>query len=195
MLIEGKYFYKASVIRQVLNTSSLSASKDRLRRVRGVSKYADDKSVDIDIEDMIILGDRLIFTVGSSVKLGSVKDIQRGGKKVKYIPGSALQDENVIVNLLELDLEDDGAEMKWQGNHKDSFKIERKFCNSVQPEIKIEGDKPIYILNNSLIMDIGIQTQSNVNVCTKSATDIPMKRCFVCGYQLSLQKMRTHWLA
>ena len=36
-------------------------------------------------------------------------------------------------------------------------------------------------------MDIGIQTQSNVNVCTKSATYIPMKRCFVCGYQLPLQ--------
>ena len=29
VLIEGKYFYKASVIHQVLNTSSLSASKDR----------------------------------------------------------------------------------------------------------------------------------------------------------------------
>ena len=134
VLIEGKYFYKASVIQQVLNTSSSSVSKDRLRRVRGISKYADDKSA--DIEDMTLLGDPLIFTVGSSVKLGSVKDIQKGGKKLKYISGSTLQDENVIINLLELDLEDDGADMKWQGNHKDSFKIERKFCNSVQPEIK-----------------------------------------------------------
>ena len=80
---------------------------------------------------MILLGDPHIFTVGSSVKLGSVKDIQKGGKKVKNISGSALQDENVIINLLELDLDDDGADMKWQGNHKDSFKIERKFCNSV----------------------------------------------------------------
>ena len=32
VFIEGKYFYKASVIRQVLN-SSLCASKDRLRRM------------------------------------------------------------------------------------------------------------------------------------------------------------------
>ena len=84
VLIEGKYFYKASVIRQVLNTSSLSASKDRLRRVRGVSKYADDKSADIDVEDMILLGDPLIFIVGSSVKLGSVNDIQRWKENKVY---------------------------------------------------------------------------------------------------------------
>ena len=38
-----------------------------------------------------------------------------------------------------------------------------------------------------------MQTQSNVIVCTKSATDIHSnERCFVYGYQLSLQKMRTH---
>ena len=51
--------------------------------MRNVSKYADDKSADIDIEDMISLGDPLIFTVGSSVKLGSVKDIQRRWKESK----------------------------------------------------------------------------------------------------------------
>ena len=50
ILIDGKYYYKASVICQLLNDPS-SSSKDYLKRVRGLSKYVDDRPQDLDIED------------------------------------------------------------------------------------------------------------------------------------------------
>ena len=64
-LINGKHYYKASVIRQLLNDPSSSSSKDRLKRVQGLSKYMQmvGHKIYIDIEDIIILGDSLVFMI------------------------------------------------------------------------------------------------------------------------------------
>ena len=106
--MDGKYYYKASVICQLPNDPSSSSSKDRLKRVRGLSIYADDRPQDID-EDIIILGDPLIFIIDALVKLGSVNEINKGEEKVRNIADTELKDENVVINLSESTLEIHGS--------------------------------------------------------------------------------------
>ena len=174
-MIDGKYYYKASVIHQLLNDPSSSSSKDRLRRVRSISKYADDRPQDIDIEDIIILVDPLVFMIDALVKLGSVKEIKKGEKKVRNI---ALKD--VVINLSELNLEIHGIEMKWLGDFKQSFAVEGKCSSTIQPEIKIEDQKLICVFNKSLTIDIGIQSMASVSTNTAKKNVLCVMACFPC---------------
>ena len=44
--------------------------------------------------------------------------------------------------------------------------VEGKCCSTIQPEIRIEDQKSIYMFNKRLIIDIGIQSVASVSAST-----------------------------
>ena len=64
--IDGKEVHKASIVKRMLNSDEAQSSSDRLRRVRGYTKYPDkitEVQSDLDLDDCILLGDTLAAKV------------------------------------------------------------------------------------------------------------------------------------
>ena len=53
--IDGKSVFKASILKAVSNETPLS--KDRLRKVRGLSKFCSEVGASVDVDDIVSIGD------------------------------------------------------------------------------------------------------------------------------------------
>ena len=76
--IEGEYFFKASVVRQLFDQSS--ASSDRLKRVQAMGKYMDEGKSDMNLDNIVMLGDPILHKISVAV----IKDIIVAGKKRRF---------------------------------------------------------------------------------------------------------------
>ena len=77
------WFHKSTILKQTFN--GCRVSKDRLRRVQGLSKHVTEKEKDLSLDDILLQGDVVIYIVKNIPILGSVSKITKGGKKVKLI--------------------------------------------------------------------------------------------------------------
>ena len=68
--IDGKHVYKATAVKSLFSANPLS--KDRLRRVRGLSKFTDvgeDTPSDLSIDSSVMVGDPLLVNVKGTLEL------------------------------------------------------------------------------------------------------------------------------
>ena len=110
-------------------------SKDRLRRVQGMSKDVCEKEKQLNLDDVLFRGDAVLYLEKRTPKLGSVTKIHKAGKKVKLLNGVDLHAENVSLFVKELKLEDNGTAFEWSGSHSDDreLKVPGKSCHTFQP--------------------------------------------------------------
>lgn len=139
MVIDGKYFYKASVIRQLFDSSS--ASSDRLVRIRSLGNYKDSES-SLALDNLIMLGDPILVKRSIAV----VKNIKLANKSVKVFDGEKLQGANVLLYVQNIELTmksmETGMMYVWTGNFEGPVKkkVLGSECNMIQPSlVTIEG--------------------------------------------------------
>ena len=150
ILIEGRYFYKASVIRQLFNSSS--ASRDCLNRVQGMSKYLDSEDKVRSIEDVFFVG-APILTLRPTPEVAAIRKIKVGGKKRKFLNGDELQNENTALKLQKIDLKEDGDKLFWMGGFRNNkFEEEGRHCRSFQPKVETAADgKTFHVFSKSFV--------------------------------------------
>lgn len=95
--MDGEYFFKASIVCQLFD--SASASSDRLKRVRSLSKYNDLSGKDA-LENVVMLGDPILVDKSIAV----VKRLTSENKQVKVLNRDKLQDPNVLLDVQFIDL-------------------------------------------------------------------------------------------
>ena len=105
------WIHKASILKQVFAKGRVS--KDRLRRVQGLSKSMHDKSTDIDLEDVLLKGDIDVFYQNKRPALGCIAEILKGLKKVNILPNQELNNETTILKIKKLKTHDTGTNIEW----------------------------------------------------------------------------------
>ena len=102
--VNESWIHKASILKQVFAKGRVS--KDRLRRVQGLSKSMHDKSTDIDLEDVLLKGDIDVFYQNKRPALGCIAEILKGLKKVNILPNQELNNEKTILKIKKLKTHD-----------------------------------------------------------------------------------------
>lgn len=127
--INGTFFHKSTILKQTFIGTKVS--KDRLRRVRGMSKYTSPKANDnLNLDDILLQGDAVLFLDPKNIpKLGAVVHMKKAGRKVKLLKGDEIKSDNVYLTLRQLALEDTGENYQWSGSY------------SCDPVVQITGNK------------------------------------------------------
>ena len=204
--VDGTYFHKSTVLKQTFVGTTVS--KDRLRRVQGLSKQPTTGKSKYDLDDILLLGDPVIYIMKKVPKLGSVTKIQKAGRAVKMISGVDIHAENVSLFVKELDVTDNGTDFEWNGSHaaNPAIKVPGKTCHNFQPEVRMEETKTTYLFNKSMMFDVsqflgnlpGASSQPSASKSTKDAgpTDPTtlnlLKQCFLCSSMIPYEEVRTH---
>ena len=157
LLVDGEFFFKASVVRQLFD--SASGSSDRLKRVNSLSKYNDLTGNKDALENVVMLGDPILFDQSIAV----VRKLTSANKKVKVLDGDKLHDPNVLldVQFIDLTLQDleDGVMFVWTGKFKGGIKkkVLGSECNLVQPVLVNYDGKSCFAFDRNFIIDFQIQ--------------------------------------
>lgn len=137
IMIDGKYYYKASVIRQLFNSNIMS--RDRLERVQGMSKYMDETQKVCNLEEVLVTGDPSLVMEKHTI-LCAINVMKVGGKKKKFLD------------------HEDGDKLIWDGKCIGSeFDAQGKNCRSFQPELEWIDGKHTHVFSKRLMMDIGVR--------------------------------------
>ena len=198
LCINDVWFHKSTVLKQTF--VGCRVSKDRLRRVQGMSKFVREKENRLDLDDVLIQGDAVLYLQKKTPKLGSVTKIHKAGKKVKMLNGVEIHAENVSLFVKELALDDIGTAFEWSGSHSNDseLKVPGKFCHTFQPELNVKEDKVTYSFDKSLMFDLaqylGISVPGSQPSTSTTATsnDPALKQCFLCSSRIVLEKMKIH---
>ena len=179
------------------------ASQDRLRRVQGLSKTLTETDRHVDLDDVIMRGDPLLFVKNNIPKLGSIVSISKGGKKVSMLKGEDIQRENVLFIVKQLQLDDNGSMLIWSGQHANdtTVQVSGKDCHTIQPGVQIHEQSTVYTFDKGLVFDLGISMQSDIPSSSSASasarstsSDSTAKQCFHCTKMVPLEggKMWAH---
>ena len=169
--------------------------------MQGLSKtIAGDREKQMDLDDVVLQGDPMLYIQNNTPKLGSVLKISKGGKKVNMLKGEDIQTENTLISLKELELTDEGTKLSWSGKHSKSkvVTLSGKNCHTIQPEVDVEDEKAKYVFDKGFIFDLGITMQTSTPSSSSSTSPGPsgsessLKKCFHCPKMIPLEKMRVH---
>ncbi|XP_066920943.1 uncharacterized protein [Clytia hemisphaerica] len=148
--VGGKNVYKATVLKQISKEKPLSA--DRLRKVRGLSKFASDSQEKVSLNDTISVGDPIIAEVEKQMKISVVVGIKDGDHAKTLIPSKDLDNISVQVQVRELEItEVDGRLYSTGKCVSDPLLVKGKNCMTIKPEISLNPPKaaPFTILINN----------------------------------------------
>ena len=193
--IEGKNVFKSTILKQICKEKPLSG--DRLRKVRGLSKYCGVDKEPIDMNNMISAGDPLVIYHDKKMKVVIVVKLYNGQNVVTYLPTALLEDISTKVDVRELKLHEVDGNLFSTGKYQSGcFSISGKNCITVEPEISLQPPEgcTAYFFNKSLIQDIGVHitlaSESNEND-GDTDPETPLK-CKVCKKNVPRLKMRIH---
>ena len=80
--VDGKYVYKATVVRSLFGSNPLS--KDHLRRVQGLSKFTESARANVSVDNSIMLGDPVLINVKNRLQIAQIKCIKKANKRSNY---------------------------------------------------------------------------------------------------------------
>ena len=155
--IGGKNVYKASILKQVNKEVPLSA--DRLRKVRGLSKFVGSEKSQTDLNDAISIGDPLIVEHEKKMKVTVVVKILDGDHNKEFVNSADLQNLSMRVVVKELKLKEADANLYSTGEYaSEVFTVSGKNCMTVKPDVSLDPPEgcSIYFFDKQLIQDIGV---------------------------------------
>ena len=187
--VDGNLMYKASVIRQLFTGEG--ASKDRLRRVQGLSRFSATTDNSIDLHDLLLVGDPVLVYGALIPQICIVQKLLVGNKHQKSIEGNKIENPTTSFVVHESLLEDKDNKLVWTGKFKgDSFKVQGKNCQAIKPDILQENLEGKYFFEKQLIIDLGVQfhvQENSVPPSTSRDTQDKvrnkkdnLKKCFIC---------------
>ena len=122
-VIDGKNVYKASCLKAI--SSSEQLSKDRLRRVRGMSRYPGDKEINSSVESFLLFGDPVpVNNSKDGPIIANIAKITKSNQVLKQIDlSSNNQIKDVELTLRRIDTEVIDGKLFWKGTTSgDTFK-------------------------------------------------------------------------
>ena len=201
--VDGKLMYKASIVRQLFTGEG--ASKDRLRRVQGLSRFAGASESNTDLHDMLLVGDPVVVYGQLVPQICIVQKILVGNKQHKSIEGVNMDKPTTSFAVHESAFDAQGDKLIWTGQFKGQpFKIEGSKCQSIKPDLLEEGLEGKYFFDKQLIIDLGVQftiqpnptnvpsSSSSRQTVQKQKENANHKKCFKCKKSVLLEKMRGH---
>ena len=190
--INGEYYFKASVVRQLFDTSS--GSKDRLRRVQAMGRYHDEPDQKIWLDNVVMIGDPVLV----DNKITVILKITKSNKKLKTLNGDDLQQENVVLSVQEIDLSMRGEMYVWTGKvNGKPMTVEGSKCNMVQPSLVMVEGKSCFGFDRSFITDLQLTMVEKLGepvAKKRKRNDEPvvMKECHMCKKTCEWSKLRAH---
>ena len=101
--VDGKNVFKATILKEMNKDTPLS--NDRLRKVRGMSKFCgDEQRTSVNVDDMISVGDPLVVCEANKLKLVIIISLKDGDAVVQYIARVDLERISTSVQVRELEM-------------------------------------------------------------------------------------------
>ena len=158
ILIDGQYYFKASVVRQLFDSSS--GSSDRLKRVQSLGKYNDvSGKTSMALDNIVMIGDPVLV----DRTIATIKSITLANKPVKVLDGEKLQDANVSLSIQHIELSmqslDVGVMYVWTGKMKGPVKkkVPGSKCNLIQPTLVTVEGKSCFAFDRNFVIDFQVQ--------------------------------------
>lgn len=207
--VEGKNVFKASILKQISKENPLSA--DRLRKVRGLSKFTTNEQEKADLNDVVSVGDPIMAEYQKRMKVTVVTGIKDGDHALTVIPSQDLEKMSVKVTARELELcEVDGKLFSTGKYLSPQFTVMGKNVMTLKPDLSLNPPKncTIYSFDKQLINDIcvhltinadqptctDVQTSSSTTSSGTTGADEASQRikCKFCKRLVIHKEMRAH---
>ena len=131
--IDGKCVFKASILKAVSNETPLL--KDRLRKVRGLSKFCSEVGASVDADDIVSIGDPLVMCQSNILKMVNIISLKDDDLSVPHLCCADLERLSTRVEVQELEMVGVGDCLFSSGRHKSEPKwISGKECVCVEPK-------------------------------------------------------------
>ena len=215
--VDGSYMYKATIVKSLFSSNPLS--KDRLRRVRGLTKYTENgntntENLSTSIDSVLMVGDPLLIRVKDKLQLCKIDLMKEANRKVKILQVGNLNKPNVTIHATILKVNDVGDSYIWEGELiGDAFQSSGVNCMAIQPDLKDMSGEIRFAFDKQLILDYEVAVtlevtrqrnsapstpagNSTSNTTTSSSANNKKKGnvvgCHVCKRQVDLLDMRLH---
>lgn len=149
--IDGKKVFKASILKQIRKDSPLS--NDRLRKVRGFSRFVEQEKERNDLNNVVSLGDPILVKQGDLHMMSVVIKIQSGEINVRYVPASDLQHLSIKVMVRSIKLKEVDNFLYATGSYaSECVTVLGKNCTTVKPFISLNPPEGMYPLITSFLV-------------------------------------------
>ena len=188
--IDKELVYKASILKKL--TASNPLSRDRLRRVQGLTTFHEQEAY-TDLDDLISVGDPVIFNHNDITRVGNILEIFTGVEKLHFLPQEQLQQPYIMLNVRVLKLKEFDDCLFWDGTSVGSpVRFAGIKCISIEPQISMTPPKnmPKYFFNKELVSSI--EGQIFRPTPQDEADDVENVPCLVCKKKIMISKMRLH---
>ena len=199
--IDGKNIYKASVINSMFSSNGLS--KDRLKRVQGLTSGSPGQSIGLSDEQSqqtIFIGDPLLVHFDNKPNVANIHKISLGNQPKKFLKIEEMKKPNLSfeVRLLKL-VENDGNRLFWDGSTVGNvINVTGDKCVVIKPSICPNPPDSLshFYYNKQFLLDIGIEFTMSENQSSQSRNDscssVKKNKCKVCSKMITCDKMRGH---
>ena len=209
--IDGSYVFKATIVKSLFSSDPMS--KDRLRRVRGLTKFTDDCPRTM-ADKFLMIGDPLLAKDKGKILLTKISSINQGGRKVKSVGIDNMNDENVSFTVREISVHEVDDYFTWKGQLKDTeITVPGSGCYAVSPDLKEIDGKMLFAFDKQLISDLGVKLDEQWSVHKNNPEDTQemsasssssssvkpdnqaadkLCKCKICTKNIKISKMREH---
>ena len=202
--VDGKNIYKATVVNQLFSKHKLS--KDRLRRVQGLTSGTPGDAKQVDENNLIFIGDPLVI-YEQHPTIANITNIKLAKQTKKFVTVDELESKNLFFHVQPLDLTEHDSNYYWNGSFAGNIKIiSADKCVVIKPTISANPPKGMtnFCYDKQLLLDIGVQlslsTSSSTSVVSLTSRSKPksnaevfkMHKCRICQKAIRNDKMRGH---
>ena len=201
--VDGKNIYKATVVNQLFSRHKLS--KDRLRRVQGLTSGTPGDAKQVDDNNLIFIGDPLVIYAEQHPTIANIINIKLAKQNKKFVTVDELQLKNLIFHVQPLDLTEHEGNYYWNGSFTGDIKIiSADKCVVIKPTISANPPEGMtnFCYDKQLLLDIGVQltlstasSTSAVPSTSKSKSNaevFKLHKCHMCHKNIRNDKMRGH---
>ena len=190
--IDNKEVYKSTVLKQIYSSEPLS--KDRLKRVRGLSKTpgnADSVEGLEHLDSFIYCGDPVVAKIQNRCVISNIVKIKLANKIEKKYHIEEQNCPNLILDIHELNLRDHENKLLWGGKYSGSIiTIKGEFCVPLKPNINLnplEG-MSVFEFNKNDLMSIGAALPETPD----DSDSHQYSKCKLCNKSIKTREMRSH---
>ena len=201
-LIDGKEVYKSTCLKAISSAEKLS--KDRLRRVQGMTRYPGTVNADLSHNDaLLFVGDPvLVSDPKEGPMLANIVTMKQNNKICSEVDASSgLTDIQFTLSMIE-GQEVDGR-LFWKGTTtKESFPCTGDRCLPIKPQVEINPPEGMskYFFDMNLLRDMSVHLQLQPTTSAPSAasstvagpSSVLKKKCLVCRKMVDWSSMRCH---
>jgi len=193
--MEGKKVYKSTCLKNISANQKLS--KDRLRRVRGMSKYPDKTPAD-EIDLNLLIGDSVLI-VNDQPIIANIVEMKKANVSLNLINISQGTEnmKDVEFTLRKIDTELINGKLFWKGTASgEDLKCVGEACLPIKPSIEADPPEGLtrFFFDFNLMNDLGVHLRllsENTGIALNQ-DGVVKKKCFKCQKLIDLSDMRLH---